>query len=520
MTSTPRNRSPERSDRVRTGRPITRRSALSLLGTAAAAARQSSKPLFQPTWESLKQYRCPEWFAEAKFGIWAHWGPQGAPRQGDWYARNMYIQDTRQYKFHVEHYGHPSKVGYKNVIPLWKAEHWEPETLIARYRRAGAKYFVALGVHCDNFDCWNSKHHRWNAVNFGPKRDVVGTWRDVARRNGLRFGVTEHLGWTWNWFNVNKNSDKTGPMAGVPYDGNDPKYQDLYLPPHPGDMASYPVNATEHWKQQWLSRIKDLIDQHRPDLVYTDGGAFDQVGLDLISHYYNANIAWHAGRLEGVYTLKNHNVKPRIYGDYEEGACTLEVERGMVPDIHPTPWQTDTCIGQWFYFDGFPYKTPAQVTHQLVDIVSKNGNMLLNFPLQPDGTLDSKEESILDEITKWMRIHAEAIFATRPWKVFGEGPSTAATKDIDERKMKPFTADTLRFTSKEGKLFIFCLGSPQSSITVRSLAQTAGLWTKKISHIRLLGSDERVEWSLDSSALHIAPLRQQPSPYTVAFELS
>jgi alpha-L-fucosidase len=478
---------------------MTRRSLLGLLGATAFTR-------FQGTWQSLKQYRCPEWFHDAKFGIWAHWGPQCAPRQGDWYARNMYIQGTRQYNFHVAHYGHPSVVGYKDLIPHWTAEHWEPETLIRRYKKAGAKYFVSLGVHCDNFDCWNSKHHRWNAVNYGPKRDVVGTWRKIARDHGLRFGVTEHLAWSWCWFNVNKNSDKTGPKAGVPYDGNDPKYWDLYFPPHPCQQASYPQNPPELFKREWLARITDLIDQHRPDLVYTDGGAFDQVGLDLIAHYYNTNP-------EGVYTLKNHTAKTKTIGDYEEGAATLEVERGMVNQIHPTPWQTDTCIGQWFYFDGFPYKTPAQVVHQLVDIVSKNGNMLLNFPLLPDGTLDSKEEGILQEITDWMAIHGEGIFSTRPWKTFGEGPSAAATGILNERTMKPFTAADIRFTTKPGKLFVFCLGVPDSDIQIHSV-------TQPISHIRILGSDEKVNWSVDATGLHIKRPQHQPNPLTLGFELS
>ena len=499
---------------------ITRRSALGVFGVGVTASGENRANKFQANWESLKQYRCPDWFSDAKFGIWAHWGPQGGPRQGDWYARNIYIQGTRQNKFHLKHYGHPSKVGYKDVLPLWTAAHWEPEALIKRYKTAGAKYFVALGVHCDNFDCWNSKHHRWNSVNYGPKRDVVGTWRDASRRNGLRFGVTEHLGWTWGWFNVNKNSDKEGALAGVPYDGNDPKYADLYLPPHPIDKASYPINATEQWKREWLRRITDLLDQHQPDMVYTDGGAFDQVGLDLIAHYYNSSMQWHKGLLEGVYTLKNHNEKPRIYGDYQEGSCTLEVERGMVPNIHPTPWQTDTCIGQWFYFDGFTYKTPDQILHQLVDIVSKNGNMLLNFPLLPDGTLDSQEETILGEITAWMAVHGEAIFSTRPWKVFGEGPSTAATENVDERKMKPFTAADLRFTCKGGKVFIFLLGSPVSDITVKSFGLNAGFWQTKVSHVRILGSSEQVEWSIDAAGLRIRRPKQQPSRYTLAFEVS
>src|SRR5690349_5108003 len=197
---------------------VTRRTALRM---AAAPLLANTGGPFRADWESLAQYRCPTWFRDAKLGFWAHWGPQGGPKQGDWYARNIYIQGTRQYDYHVAHFGHPSKVGYKDVIPLWTAKNWEPETLIRRYKKAGARYFMSLGVHCDNFDCWNSKHQSWNAVNHGPKRDVVGTWRKAARRHGLRFGVSEHLGWTWTWFNVNKGSDKQGPLAGVPYDGNE-----------------------------------------------------------------------------------------------------------------------------------------------------------------------------------------------------------------------------------------------------------------------------------------------------------
>lgn len=497
---------------------MTRRDALGCL--AAGIARANRDAQFQGTWESLKQYRCPEWFRDAKLGIWAHWGPQCAPKQGDWYARNMYIQGTRQYNYHLAHYGHPSRVGYKDVIPLWKAEHWEPETLIRRYRKAGARYFVSLGVHCDNFDCWNSKHHRWNAVNFGPKRDVVGTWRKVARDHGLRFGVTEHLAWSWTWFNVNKNHDKTGPLAGVPYDGTDPKYQDLYFPPHAGDQARYAPNPPESWKQDWLRRVRDLVDQHRPDLVYTDGGAFDGVGLELIAHYYNSNMKWHDGKLDGVYTLKNHTATSRDFGDYEDGATALDVERGAVGGIRPDPWQSDTCIGQWYYWEGFQYKTPQQVVHFFVDVVSKNGNMLLNFPLLPDGTLDSKEELILEDFTAWTAIHGEAIFDSRPWKVYGEGPTAVPQGLFSERKMKPFTAEDVRFTAKGDKVFVFCLGWPERDIVIRALGGKAGFWQRKIERIRILGSEERVVWSVDDEALHIRRPEQRVSEWTLAFEVS
>ncbi|MGA2326837.1 MAG: alpha-L-fucosidase [Bryobacteraceae bacterium] len=502
---------------------VTRRSALrSLAGGAVGAPAilsANGKTVFSPTWESLKQYRCPDWFRDAKFGTWAHWGPQGGPKQGDWYARNMYLQGTRQNKYHVEHFGHPSKVGYKDVIPLWTAKNWEPETLIRRYKKAGAKYFFSLGVHCDNFDCWNSRHHRWNAVNFGPKKDVVGTWRDAARSNGLRFGVSEHLAWSWGWFNVNKGSDKTGPYAGVPYDGNDPAYQDLYFPPHADTAAQYPQDAPEWWKQAWLARVKDLVDQHRPDVVYTDGGAFGQVGLELIAHYYNASMEWHGGRLEGVYTLKNHTAKTKLFGEYQEGATLLDVERGVVGDIRGEPWQTCTCIGQWFYWEGFKYRRPRDVIHMLIDVVSKNGNLLLSFPQLPDGTLDTEEEGILEEITRWMAVNGEAIFATRPWKKYGEGPATIPGGILGERSMKPFTPADLRFTTKKDSLFVFCLGWPEGDIEVRSLGTAAGLWQKRIQHVRLLGSEEEIEWSADAERLRIRRPNRKPCDLAVAFEI-
>jgi len=215
---------------------ITRRSAMAAMAAAAQAwtlkgAQSAPQGPFQPNWESLTQYRCPDWFRDAKFGIWAHWGPQCVPMQGDWYARNMYLEGGRVYRFHVQTYGHPSKFGYKDILPLWKAEKFDPERLMALYKAAGARYFVSMGVHHDNFDLWNSKHHRWNAVRMGPKRDIVGEWQKAARTQGLRFGVSEHLGASYTWFQVSHGSDKQGPLADVPYDGADPQWQDLYHPP-------------------------------------------------------------------------------------------------------------------------------------------------------------------------------------------------------------------------------------------------------------------------------------------------
>lgn len=497
---------------------ITRRDALKLAPVPLLA--QQAGP-FEPNWTSLKQYRCPEWFRDAKLGFWSHWGPQGGPKQGDWYARNMYIQGTRQYKYHVEHFGHPSKVGYKDIIPLWTAKNWEPATLIRRYKRAGARYFVSLGVHCDNFDCWNSKHQSWNAVNHGPKRDVVGTWRKVARDHGLRFGVSEHLAWSWTWFNVNKNSDKTGEFAGVSYDGVDPKFAELYHPAHAGDLAQYAINPPDSWKQHWKRRVADLLDQHQPDLVYTDGGAFDGVGLEVIADYYNANMRRNKGNLEGVYTLKNHTRAGREkFGDYEEGAAVLDVERGVLGEVRKDPYQTDTCIGQWFYWEGFDYKTPAQVAQRFVDIVSKNGTMLLSIPQLPDGTLDSREESILDQFTTWSAIHAPAIFGSRPWKIAGEGPTNVPTGSMNERRMRPFTAEDLRFTTQGDKLYCFCLGRPLTDVKIKSLGRTSEFGQRKIQHVRVLGSEDKIKWTVEDEALRIERPQHQPSDFTLAFEIS
>ncbi len=492
-----------------------------LAATAAgSAARSATNGPFEANWESLKQYRCPDWFRDAKFGMWSHWGPQGAPKQGDWYARNIYIQGTRHYKHHLQHYGHPSKVGYKDIIPLWTGKNWEPETLIRKYKKAGAKYFVSLGVHCDNFDCWNSKHHSWNAVNHGPKKDVVATWRKIARDNGLRFGVSEHLAWSYSWFNVNKNADKEGSLAGVPYDGANPKYQELYFAPHAENSANYSINPTDWWKQNWLQRITDLVDQHRPDFVYTDGGAFGDVGLQLIAHYYNQNIQWHKGKLEGVYTLKNHRDQVK-FGQYQEGATLLDVERGVVAGIHPQPFNTDTCIGQWQYYEGFPYKKSRQIIEMLVDVVSRNGNLLLSVPQLPDGTLDSHCEGVVDDITRWMASNGEAIFATQPWKVCGEGPLLTQYKNrmFSERNAKQFTPEDVRFTQKGDTLYAFCTPAPDRGFTIQSLGAKENMFPRPIKRVTMLGSGEKLVWTQNETALVVDRPKSIRFPYAVALKV-
>lgn len=501
---------------------LNRRRALQAIASAIPAFAQApdlaiAKGPFEGTRESLKSYQAPDWFRDAKFGIWAHWGPQSAPEDGDWYARNMYMEGSAQYKFHVEHYGHPSKVGFKDVITTFKAEKWDPEHLMDLYVKAGAKYFVSMGVHHDNFDMWDSRYQpRWNAAKAGPMKDIVGRWKQAARKRGLRFGVSEHLSNSFDWLAPAHMSDKTGPFAGVPYDGADAAYADLYHS-YQGMPADFLETAKamgrvapDRWKQQYFDRIRDLIDQHQPDLLYTDGAIpFDQYGLSLVAHQFNTSAKIHGGKVEAVYNSKGRE-------DCAEGACVLDLERGLVDKIWPDAWQTDTCIGNWHYKKGIKYKTPKTIVDMLVDIVSRNGNLLLNFPLPGSGELDADELSILAGITSWMHVNGEGIYGTRPWKVHGEGPSLSATQGpgaaFNERNRKDLTADEIRFTSKGSTLYAFVMGWPNGDVVIRSL-------DRKPKNVELLGHRGKLKWSQDEGGLKIAMPAEKPCDFAIALKI-
>ena len=334
---------------------------------------------FQPTSDSLKRYKTPEWFRDAKFGLWAHWSAQCVPETGDWYARQMYLQGERQYEHHLQHYGHPSKTGFMEIDNLWKAELWKPHELMELYLNAGAKYFMSLANHHDNFDCYDSRYHQWNSTRVGPKKDIVGTWAAIAREHGLKFGVTNHSAHTWHWFQPAYDYDSEGPTAGVRYDaytltredgrgkwwdGLDP--QELYggrnmvAPDGIDSLAAArkwheendrrwtedPPSSNPAFVDKWFLRCQDLLDKYQPDLLYfdNDGLPLGQAGLDIVAHYYNANIKRH-GSLEAVVFAKN--LKPN-----QIGAAVLDMERGRASGILDAPWQTDTCIGDWHYDRG------------------------------------------------------------------------------------------------------------------------------------------------------------------------
>ncbi len=453
-------------------------------GAAASSALSAegtvTKGPFTPDWPSLKRYRCPDWFRDAKLGIWSVWGPECVPEQGDWYARNLYIEGHAQYKHHLETWGHPSKHGYKDIVPLWKGENWDPQRLMRLYQQAGARYFCVIAQHHDNIDCWNSRFHRWNSVNMGPKKDVVGLWRAAAAQRGLRFGVTEHLGASWGWFGVSKGADMLGSKAGVPYDGVNPDFAELY---HSGNEKAvegwYAANTPDAYKQEWFNRIKDLVDSYQPDLLYSDGSLpFGDYGRKLLAHFYNSDQSRHGGKLEAVYNCK-FNPKSEIPGggwyskdggEFAPGSCVEDLERGVQDGIKAEPWQTDTCVGDWYYKRGIEYKTTTQVVRLLADIVSKNGNLLLNFPLRSDGTLDAPQEKIAAELAEWIHLNGEAIYGTRPWRVFGEGAPQMTGGHFNEDKQR-YTAADIRFTTRGRVLYAIALGWPQSgNLTIRSLA--------------------------------------------------
>jgi alpha-L-fucosidase len=479
---------------------------------------------FQATHKSLATYQVPQWFRDAKFGIWAHWGPQSAAEDGDWYARNMYIQGSDQYNDHVAHYGHPSKFGFKDIIPTWKAAAFDPEYLVGLYKKAGAKYFVSMGVHHDNFDLWNSKYTRWNSVKMGPKRNIVAEFRKAALSHGLRFGVSDHLWISYKWFAVSHMSDSKGPLTGVPYDGIHPQNADLYHSYSDPALITQKLDWNENgipqsWKKEWFRRIADLIDQAQPDYLYSDGQLpFGELGLQMAAKLYNLSAQNNGGRTEAVYLSKRTE-------DCAVGTCVLDHERGVLDEISTNPWQVDTCIGNWHYARGIPYKSPKFIVDMLVDVVSRNGNLMLNFPLPNSGMLDDRELSILSDITDWMNVNGEAIYATRPWKTWGFGPSIEKAKipndktNFNEKDRKDLTAEDFRFTTRGDSLYLFVMGIPEKQVTVPDLAPGKTLSAGKIVDVELLGHDGKLAWSQSDSGLRIELPQSLPCKHALAFRV-
>jgi alpha-L-fucosidase len=507
-----------------------------------------AKGPFKPTWESLQSYEVPEWYKNAKFGMWAHWGPQCQPEAGDWYARSMYMEGHWQYEYHIKKYGHPSVFGFKDVINDWKAEKWNPDELVSLYKNAGAQYFMALANHHDNLDLYNSKYQKnWNSTKVGPKKDIIGGWAKAAKENGLPFGVSVHAAHAWSWMETAQRSDKKGPYAGVPYDGKltrkdgkdtwweglDP--QELYAQNHAlseNSLDDGMIHRQWNWGngvtppskeycEKFYNRTIDLINKYNPDLVYFDDTALplwpvSDAGLRIAAHMYNKSIKDN-GKLTAVITGK-------ILDENQRKAMVWDIERGQSNAIEPLTWQTDTCIGQWHYHRGVyerkEYKTAQTVIHTLIDVVSKNGNLMLNIPVRGDGTIDELERKVVEDIGVWMRANSESIYETRPWKIFGEGPAqegaaALSAQGFNEGKGKPFTEKDVRFVVKGNDLFATVMGWPQTGeVVIKSLGSQSPYHTTKINAVTFVATNEPLKFEQTSEGLKVYfPKKQPVAPY-------
>jgi alpha-L-fucosidase len=509
---------------------------------------------FEPTWNSLEKYKVPDWFRDAKFGMWAHWGPQCEPEAGDWYARGMYQEDSRQYKFHVEKYGHPSKFGFKDVINIWKADKWNPEELVDLYKNAGAKYFMAMANHHDNLDLYDSKFQpNWNSTKMGPKKDIIAGWEKAARKANLPFAVSVHAAHAWSWFETSQRSDKNGPLAGVPYDGKLTKLdgkgtwweglepQELYAQNHPLSEKSYD-NGTIHSQWNWGNgvakpsesymekfhdRTIDLINKYNPDLVYFDDTALplwpvSDAGLRIAAHLYNKSLK----KNKTVQTV----VTGKILDEQQRKAMVWDIEKGQSNQIEPLPWQTDTCIGNWHYdrgvYDRKSYKSAKTVIHSLIDVVSKNGNLMLNIPVRGDGSIDELERAIVNEIGIWMKANGDSIYGTRPWKIFGEGPQQASAGELkaqgfNEGKGKQYSSEDIRFVQKGKKLFATVMDWPQNgSVLIKSLGKQAGYYTQNIKQIKLVSTGEKLQFTQHNNSLEVRfPIKKPEASFANALEI-
>lgn len=503
-------------------------SVLCLNTMAQKSGEQERLPMqngvYEPTWESLAQYDVPEWFRDAKFGIWAHWGPQCEPESGDWYARHMYYRGHWQYNAHVSKYGDPAVFGFKDVINIWEAENWDPAYLVSFYKSVGARYFMALANHHDNFDLWDSDYQPWNSVNMGPKQNIVGRWAEECEKNGLRFGVSIHASHAWTWMEGSQDFD--GKLtkedgAGKWWEGYDP--QDLYAQNHPRSVNSSDVGAihsqwewengaaemTEEYKTKFYNRTLDVINKYHPDMVYFDDTALpfypvSNEGLEIAAHFYNKNMAENDNSNQAVIMGK------KLTEEQKEGMI-WDVERGIPDRCQEKAWQTCTCLGQWHYdrgvYNNNQYKSAATVVKMLVDIVSKNGNLLLSVPVRGDGSIDEKEVAILNGIKGWMDVNHESIYGTRPWVIFGEGPTAEASNPINNQGFNEgtnYTSEDIRFVQRNDSLYVTQLGWPSSGrMTVKSLAAGSPYYTNKIREIKLLGYEGELEYTCDMEALTV-----------------
>ncbi len=473
---------------------------------------------YQPSWSSLKAHVTPQWLRDAKFGIYTHWGVYSVPAAGPnvtWYPYNMYREGTPQYEYHVKTYGHPSQFGYKDFIPMFTGDKFDPDQWAELFKKAGAQFAGPVGEHHDGFVMWDTGFSEWNATRMGPRRDIVGALERAIRKQGMRFMVALHHAENWWFF----------PHWRKEFDTADPRYAGLYGAPHNLDWANgVPTtpSGADAWELQekppkefldrWFGKILEVIDKYRPDMLWFDFGLQhiqERYRREFLAYYYNKAEEW--GRDVAV-TYKWHHLVP--------GSALVDLELGRFPELTYHDWITDTTVDDghgWGYLKGAAYKAASALVHYLVDNVSKNGYMLLNVGPKPNGEIPEEAQELLLAIGRWLETNGEAIYGTTPWLDYGEGPTqmTKAGPFSEDQEVR-YTAQDIRFTAKDDVIYAVCLGWPAQQVAIKSLRR---LYESEIKSVRMLGVDAELQWSQTPEGLRITPPAQKPCEHAYVFKI-
>ena len=457
---------------------------------------------FRPEWGSLQSYRVPSWYMDGKFGIFIHWGVYSVPGFGnEWYPRNMYQQGSREFAHHLEKHGPQDKFGYKDFIPLFTAEKFDADEWAGLFRRAGAKFVVPVAEHHDGFAMYDCGYSEWNAARMGPRRDIIGELAEAVRRQWLVFGLSSHRAEHWWFFNGGMKFDS---------DVQDPRYAGLYGPAQP---EALPPN--EQFLDDWLARTCELVDKYRPQIVWFDWWieqpAFRPYLPKFAAYYYNRAAEWDLGV---AINYKNQS--------FAKGSAVYDIERGQLSDIDPLFWQTDTAVSKnsWGYIEGQDYKTATSVVGDLVDIVSKNGALLLNIGPRPDGTIPEGDREILLGVGRWLESNGEAVFGTRPWKVYGEGPTRVQSGGFTDTKRGAYTPQDIRFTARGDTLYATVLAWPEDGrVVIRSLGNESGLYGREVEKVELVGVRDALEWSRGPAGLEVRLPEKPPCEHAYVLRI-
>jgi alpha-L-fucosidase len=461
-----------------------------------------AKGPYRASWDSLEKFQVPKWYEDAKFGIFIHWGVYCVPAfDSEWYPRNMYLIDSPVFKHHLETYGPQSKFGYKDFIPIFKAEKFNADQWAELFRKAGAKYLVPVAEHHDGFPMYASDLTDWCAAKMGPKRDVVGELAVAVRKQGLHFGASSHRAEHWWFFNGGRSFDS---------DVNDPRYASFY-----GPAQSDKIQPDRAYLDNWLARNGEIVDKYHPEIVWFDWWieqpAFQPYLQKFGAFYYNRAAEWK--RTVAI------NYKNKAFPEH---AAVLDIERGQLDTLRPLFWQTDTSVGEksWGYIKDETFRTPESLIDELVDIVSKNGCLLLNIGPKSDGTIPEEVQTILLDMGKWLSVNGEAIYATRPWKVYGEGPTKVVGGSFKDTATRGYTAEDMRFTAKGDTLYALALAWPENGkLTIRSLRTGSDFTKREIKTVQMLGSKAPVKWTRTNDGLIVELPSQKPGDYPFALKI-